>query len=88
MQQHHQEKLWKSLCRQYPILAEYEKLVLKASQSKKHSNKELHQNLYQAATDIMKDKELADKLKQTLPKVALKIQERVLHHQHEQTRAL
>jgi Ti-type conjugative transfer relaxase TraA len=88
VQHHHLENSWKSLSNIYPILTQYEELTLKANQSKSHSNKNLHQELHQVATHIMKDKILLNTLKQKLPKVAQKIQERAQHHQHEQVHIL
>lgn len=86
-QRHHQEKAWGHLCKNHPILAQYEQLNVQCTKQQGHKGQQYHQNLQKLAITITANKELMNTLQKTLPKVAKTIQERALH-QREQGRSL
>lgn len=76
VQEQHKLQVWVKLREMHPVLAEYEDLTQQSVQTRGYRGEQLSKSLHAVAAVIMGNKQLMNTLKQELPTVALKIQER------------
>ncbi len=85
LQQQHKKQVFAQLQQEHPILAEYEKLTQQRAKVLGYKGEQLDKSIQVVAQAITGNKVLMHALKQDLPKIAIKVQERA-QYQHEQGR--
>jgi Ti-type conjugative transfer relaxase TraA len=73
VQQQHKQEIWGNLCKETPVLAEYEKVVQRVAKTQGYRNEQLQKALQTVAVRITNDSCLLIQLQRDLPNVATKI---------------
>jgi Ti-type conjugative transfer relaxase TraA len=73
VQQQHKQEIWGNLCKETPVLAEYEKVVQRVAKTQGYRNEQLQKALQTVAVRITNDSCLLNQLQRDLPNVATKI---------------
>ena len=73
VQQQHKQEIWGNLCKEKPVLAEYEKVVQQVAKTQGYRNEQLQKELQTIAMRITNDSCLLNQLQRDLPNVATKI---------------
>lgn len=77
-QQLQQEKMWQKLCKEHPVLAQYERLRTQSAKTQGYVGEQHRKQLRETAVAIMTNKELVSSLQKTLPKIVKSIHERAV----------
>ena len=73
VQQQHKQEIWGNLCKETPVLAEYEKVVQRVAKTQGYRHEQLQKALQTVAVRITNDSCLLNQLQRDLPNVATKI---------------
>jgi len=73
VQKQHKQEIWESLCKEQPVLAEYEKVVQLCAKTQGYRKEQIQKTLQTLAVRITKDHCLLNQLHIDLPNVAAKI---------------
>lgn len=73
VQQQYQQEVWGNLCKETPLLAEYEKVVQRVAKTQGYQNEQLQKTLRTIALRITNDSLLLNQLQRDLPIVAVKL---------------
>lgn len=76
VQQLQREKIWHMLCKEHPVLAQYERLNAQSAKTQGYVGEQHRKQLRETAAVIITNKELVSSLQKNLPKIAKAIYER------------